>query len=94
MKLRRLVAIPGTVLLVGATMATANLGAIAPATASTGQHAAIDCEYSALCAEVANPAEVFGPEYVGHDEPSNVFYSDVPGAGSNMTYLVRLPRDP
>jgi hypothetical protein len=94
MKLRRLVAIPGAVLLVGATMVAANLGAIAPVAASTGQHAAIDCEYSALCAEVANPAEVFGPEYVGHDEPSNVFYSDVPGAGNHMTYSVRLPRDP
>ena len=94
MKLRRLVAIPGTVLLVGATMATGNLGALAPAAASTGQHAAIDCEYSALCAEVANPGEVFDSEYVGHDEPSNVFYSDVPGAGNHMTYSVRLPRDP
>jgi hypothetical protein len=54
---------------------------MAPAVASTAQHAAVDCEYSALCAEVANPADVFGSEYVGHDEPSNVFYSDVPGRG-------------
>ena len=94
MKLRRLVAIPGTVLLVGATLAAANLGAVAPAAASTGQHAAINCEYSALCAEVANSSDVFGSEYVGHDEPSAVFYSNVPGSGNHMTYSLRLPRDP
>jgi hypothetical protein len=94
MKLRRLVAIPGTVLLVGATLAAANLGAVVPAAASTGQHAAINCGYSALCAEVANSSDVFGSEYVGHDEPSAVFYSNVPGSGNHMTYSMRLPRDP
>jgi hypothetical protein len=94
MKLRRLVAVPGTALLVGATLAAANLGAAAPAAASAGQHATINCEYSGICAEVANPAEVFGSEYVGHDEPSAVFYSNVPGSGNHMTYSMRLPRDP
>jgi hypothetical protein len=55
---------------------------------------AINCEYSGICAEVANPAEVFGPEYVGHDEPSAVFYSNAPGSGNHMAYSLRLPRDP
>ena len=87
MKLRRVVAIPGTVLLVGASLAGANLGAVAPAAASTGQHATINCEYSALCAEVANSSDVFGSEYVGHDEPSDVFYSNIPGAGNHMHVL-------
>jgi hypothetical protein len=95
MKLRRLVAIPGSLLLAGAALAAANLTlAAAPAAASSGQHAAVNCEYSALCAEVADPGSVFGSEYVGHDEPSNVFYSNVPGAGNHMTYSVRLPHDP
>src|SRR5215472_1570861 len=94
MRLRRLVAIPGTLLLIGATLAAANVAAVAPAAASTNPHAAINCEYSALCAEVANPTDVFGSEYVGHDEPSAVFYSNVPGAGNHMTYSLRLPRDP
>jgi hypothetical protein len=99
MKLRRLVAIPGTALMVGATLAAVSLAPsahaapAAHAAASAGQHAAINCEYG-LCAEVANPAEVFGPDYVGHDEPSTVFYSNVPGAGNHMAYSVRLPRDP
>src|SRR6266702_2278669 len=94
MKLRRLVAVPGTVLLIGATMAGANVAAVAPAAASTYQHAAINCEYSAVCAEVANSSDVFGSEYVGHDEPSAVFYSNVPGSGNHMTYSLRLPHDP
>ena len=94
MKLRRKIAIPGAALLVGATLAAAYLAPAAPAVASTSQHAAINCEYSAMCAEVANPAEVFGSEYVGHDEPSAVFYSGVPGSGNHMSYSLRLPRDP
>jgi hypothetical protein len=95
MKLVRLVAIPGTLLVLGATLAAASPAPAAPAAhaASASQHAAINCEY-AMCAEVANPAEVFGPGYVGHDEPSAVFYSDVPGSGNHMTYSLRLPHDP
>jgi len=94
MRLRRLVAIPGTLLLVGTALAAANVAAVAPAAASTYQHAAINCAYSAVCAEVANSSDVFGSEYVGHDEPSAVFYSSVPGAGNHMTYSMRLPHDP
>jgi hypothetical protein len=94
MRLRPLVAIPGTLLLIGATLGAANVAAVTPAAAGTNQHATINCEYSALCAEVANPSDVFGSEYVGHDEPSAVFYSNVPGSGNHMTYSMRLPRDP
>ena len=61
---------------------------------AAGAHAAVNCEYSSLCAEVADSASVFGPEYVGHDEPSLVFYSNVAGSGNNTTYTFRLPRDP
>jgi hypothetical protein len=75
-------------------MATAGVAAVTPAVASADQHAAINCEYSSMCAEVANSSEVFGSEYVGHDEPSAVFYSNVPGAGNHMTYSLRLPHDP
>jgi hypothetical protein len=77
-------------LLIGATLATANTVAAA---ASASQHAAINCEYG-LCSEVATPETVFGSDYVGHDEPSAVFYSNVPGSGNHMAYSLRLPRDP
>jgi hypothetical protein len=32
--------------------------------------------------------------YVGHDEPSLIFYSNVPGAGNHMRYRLVLPKDP
>ena len=96
MKLIRLVAIPATLLAAGGMLAAANPAHTAGAAhaASASQHAAINCEYSSLCAEVANPADVFGSEYVGHDEPSAVFYSNTPGSGNHMTYSMRLPHDP
>ena len=43
---------------------------------------------------MADPASVFGPDYVGHDEPSAVFYSNVPGGGNHMSYSFKLPHDP
>jgi hypothetical protein len=33
-------------------------------------------------------------EYVGHDEPSLLFKSSVPGSGNDITYTMTLPRDP
>ena len=63
--------------------------------APSNQHMALNCEYSSICAEVANPSEVFGTdEYVGHDEPSVVFYSSRPGSGNRMSYDLNLPTDP
>jgi len=46
-----------------------------------------------LCAEQReNPG---GSEYyVGHDEPSLLFYSNERGAGFNNVYRIRLPKDP
>ena len=61
----RLAAIPASLLVVGATLAAADPAQTVRAAqaATAGQHATINCEYSGLCAEVANPADVFGPEY-------------------------------
>lgn len=82
--------------LVSAGLAPLASGATLTATAAPGaRHMALNCEYSSLCAEVANPTEVYGTDsYVGHDEPSTVFYSNVPGSGSRMSYDLTLPRDP
>lgn len=33
-------------------------------------------------------------EYVGHDEPAVLFYSNTPGSGSQTTYTLILPQDP
>lgn len=58
-------------------------------------HAAIDCSQSPICTEVQDPEEVFGQgHYVGHDEPSTLFYSNRPGSGNQMVYTMKLPKDP
>jgi hypothetical protein len=88
-------------LVAAASLAAAGTAAAARSTA-TGARAApaasthmnINCEYSSLCTEVANSKEVFGSDYVGHDEPSAVFYSNKPGAGNRNQYDVVLPHDP
>ncbi|NUP49491.1 MAG: hypothetical protein HOW97_19615 [Catenulispora sp.] len=49
----------------------------------------------AMCTEVDDSEFVFGENhYIGHDEPANLFYSDIPGAGNDNTYFLRLPKDP
>src|SRR6266487_5696006 len=65
------------------------------ANASTA-HAHIDCAGGAItCTEVWDSEKVFGEgKYIGHDEPSNLFYSNVPGSGNQMRYQLTLPRDP
>jgi hypothetical protein len=61
---------------------------------SPSQHMSIKCEYSTLCPDV-NDSAVFGDdEYVGHDEPSLLMYSNTPGSGNRMRYNVTLPKDP
>jgi hypothetical protein len=55
-------------------------------------HAALDCT-RAVCPDVSLSDEVFG-HYVGHDEPSTVFYSNSPGAGNQAQYTLTLPTDP
>jgi len=47
-----------------------------------------------LCQEVSDPNSAFGSTYVGHDEPSNLFYSNQPGSGNRMRYVLTLPKDP
>jgi hypothetical protein len=47
-----------------------------------------------LCTEVANPEQYWGYHYVGHDEPTVLFYSNKAGSGNNMSYKVTLPREP
>jgi len=65
------------------------------AQASPPQPAGFRCDEPSgiLCAEQRdNPG---GSEYyVGHDEPSLLFYSNTPGAGFNNVYRIRLPKDP
>lgn len=69
---------------------------VAHAASAGSPHAHINCAAGdPRCAEVANPEEVFGEgHYVGHDEPSTLFYSNVPGSGNRMRYQLTLPKEP
>ena len=59
-----------------------------------GHGHAINCSYaSAMCVEVADSDKVFG-HYVGHDEPSMLFNSSIPGSGNHLSYNMVLPKDP
>ena len=49
--------------------------------------------FSRLCTEVDDYQNSFG-YYVGHDEPSVLFYSTSPGSGNHMQYNVTIPREP
>jgi len=82
---------------VASLVAAAPAASAASATkAGNGEHygAKFVCaEGSALCAE-ANDSLGYRGEYTGHDEPSALFYSNVPGAGNNSNYRVVIPTDP
>ena len=57
-------------------------------------HVAPNCASAvSLCTEVSGWQGTF-PYYVGHDEPSMLFYSNQPGSGYQMSYNMTLPRDP
>src|SRR5438874_3190767 len=87
----RLVLLAG-VGLIAALVPAASVQA-APPTVAPGH---LNCATGALvCTEVQDPEEVFGEgNYVGHDEPSTLFYSSVPGSGNRMQYQLTLPTDP
>ncbi|HXZ06079.1 MAG TPA: hypothetical protein VEH81_14690 [Ktedonobacteraceae bacterium] len=57
--------------------------------------ASINCSTKDICLDPTEPypaGEEYG--YVGHDEPSNLFYSNSPGSGNRNLWLVKLPKDP
>jgi hypothetical protein len=95
---RSLLSVAVTAALVATPLALTG-GTAAQAAASTpayaaGAHAHINCAYaSGLCTEVQNSYGVFG-HYVGHDEPSALFYSNTPGSGSHLRYTLTLPGGP
>jgi len=69
-------------------------GAIGPGFARADSTGRPDCQDGAvICPEVARPIGYDG-RYVGHDEPSLLFYSDAPGSGNSVAYSLTLPADP
>ena len=89
---RWLSAVSGTLLTVGLLPL---LGGTA-AGAAPPQKMHLDCASGKpFCTEVHDSEAMFGEDvYVGHDEPSALFWDNHPGAGNNSTYRLRLPKDP
>src|SRR5215475_7144462 len=77
-----------------AMAATALFGTTTTAAAASYGGSSSGCANNIrLCTEVSDPLTAFG-HYVGHDEPSVLFYSNVPGSGNHMRYNVTLPVEP
>jgi hypothetical protein len=70
-------------------------GALAGSASATVYGGKPTCAASRLiCMEVSDQGAAFGTTYVGHDEPSNLFYSNEPGSGNRMRHALTLPKDP
>jgi hypothetical protein len=91
-------ALAGLALAASAAPALAKSAAPAHASALRGLAAAASSYHDPLCeSHHSTCADVYDnvfDSYVGHDEPSVEFKSTIPGSGNDITYLVRLPRDP
>ena len=81
------------VMVIGGSLTVLNAPSAHAAQASSSTHVFLNCEKVRLCTDVAESDEAFG-YYVGHDEPSNLFYSNIPGSGNRMQWQLKLPSDP
>ncbi|HKC77771.1 MAG TPA: hypothetical protein VKB70_05220, partial [Gaiellaceae bacterium] len=75
------------------------LAASGSATAGSGSNASgasRTCKITLpLCTDPGEPInDLAGGPYVGHDEPSILFYDQRHGSGNDVTYNIRLPKDP
>src|SRR5260370_23316489 len=83
----------GTAGVMGATAAGAQ--SAAPATGYGHSAKALACVSGKLmCTEVDDYDSAFGGKYVGHDEPSTLYYSNAAGAGNHNTWQLTIPKDP
>src|SRR5215471_6905845 len=83
-------------LLLALALAAATVVAIPGATGAgpnRNRPVAFQCDRNgSLCTEPLDPYSYEG-SYVGHDEPSLLFYSDTPGSGNNQLYHLQIPTE-
>lgn len=79
-----------------ASLTAATLVTLGPtANAASVSHSKASCKEGRLmCVEVADNKAAFGNYYVGHDEPSVKFYSNLTGAGYRQQYNITIPTEP
>ncbi|MGH9124198.1 MAG: hypothetical protein ACRDZ8_05650 [Acidimicrobiales bacterium] len=77
------------------TNASTHATATTTAATSSSTSPKINCSNGGrfLCLDVENSDNFFG-HYVGHDEPSVLFYSNQSGSGNQMNYSGQLPVEP
>src|SRR5438874_13652115 len=80
--------------LIGAALLVTSLGVrmSTPGSASTVHRPHCD-DNATTCAEVFKSIGHNG-EYVGHEEPAVLFYSNAAGSGNSMSYRMTLPTEP
>jgi hypothetical protein len=70
------------------------LGYMASAQSTSGFPKSLACDENGIfCTEVFDSIGYEG-HYTGHDEPSLLFYSTVPGSGNSNVYTLVLPNEP
>jgi hypothetical protein len=74
----------------GASQASSQTQAVKADAGSSYNEPLCEGEHATCADSLSHP----NGEYVGHDEPSVEFKSNLPGSGNNMTYTTVLPRDP
>ncbi len=79
-------ALVAVVALAGASQATASGGG------GASEHYGLACDSGKIMCQ--DPAFNLPGHYIGHDEPSVGFVSNRPGSGNDVTYTVRLPKNP
>jgi hypothetical protein len=81
---------------VGIVVVIAIVGVIGSSQSAVGagQHSeyGLACESGKIMCQ--DPYKTFAGHYIGHDEPSVGFESNRPGSGNDVTYTVKLPRNP
>ena len=90
--------LPAAALLAGTLAALPGSAVASPAASPTSLKWGL-CSATAHGASCLDASSVYGPvgyngKYVGHDEPSVLFYSNRAGSGNNNNYLLKLPKDP
>ena len=84
------------VLALGVGFPASAAGGLATGADPLAARAHIDCSQGrGTCTEVLDSDQVFGENhYVGHDEPSLLFYSNQAGSGNRVQYSGVIPKDP
>src|SRR5689334_12473877 len=75
-------------------LAFAASGSFAGVARAESDSGLLNCDENVpICAEPYDSISYEG-NYIGHDEPSVLFYDNRPGSGSSATYRVTIPKDP